>query len=171
MLWSFWASHFSPCPRCPPCFNLTLEGTCARRSPDRPRTFVRPETLSRREHPAPQGCPAGIVVLPGISRWPSIRKRKAALIFHSPHVNFLTPSSAYENSHNVTRFVFHCHFSLPEYPALTQRRYNSNNSEGKRMVSRLIRNQLPSNGLRVRLPCPPPFKIVRQFAGQASRTP
>ena len=27
--------------------------------------------------------------------------------------------------------------------------------EDKRMASRLIRNQLPSNGLRVRPPCPP----------------
>ena len=28
-------------------------------------------------------------------------------------------------------------------------------SEGMRMVSRLTRNQLPGNRLRVRLPCPP----------------
>lgn len=32
---------------------------------------------------------------------------------------------------------------------------SANNEEDKRMASRLIRNQLPRKGLRVRPPCPP----------------
>lgn len=41
---------------------------------------------------------------------------------------------------------------------------SANNEEDKRMASRLIRNQLPRKGLRVRPPCPPLSDLTRQIA-------
>ncbi len=41
-------------------------------------------------------------------------------------------------------------------------------SEGNRMVRRLIRNQLPRKGLRVRVPCPPLFFLMVSDTGDPS---